>query len=213
MMTYKRLPGWLYLMTLLLLVGISGCKETPKQADTSRYAHGERFRLDDTVGHEIRSVNQNPPFAEQPTEELDSIHYQSVLVNGTLPLYTTTVEIYEAFGNPKEIKHVGLEDEGCGYHFNGELDIGYWPTVEVELKGKEAIISSVLFNSNTTVFLVTDKGTLRPGMTLQEVKKFYLIQILQMLRMRTRIKFNWCLLPGKVQKQMAELFWFLKMEN
>jgi len=101
------------------------------------------------------------------------IEWDSVRINGILPLITNTKDLYQLLGQPDSIVTPVYEDVSIAYFYNDKFKFAYFKDSEFEISGDSAVISYLNFEKQPGMVLNAGSLTLTHNTTLAELKKIF----------------------------------------
>ena len=102
------------------------------------------------------------------------IPFESLRLNGKLPMISSPKAVFDLMGQPDSIVPVDLDD-ACGYYLNldSNVKLAYVKGGRFEVRGDSAVLTSVLFKDLPGLFLKTPQIILSGKTTLEDIARLF----------------------------------------
>ncbi len=149
------------LQFLLVLCGFTSCRNaSTKDAIIDNKATNTTINIDTTVKQKFSAGN---------TEYID---FDSVRINGKLPLITKTTLLYKLLGKPDSIVVPNMDDI-CTSFYDKPFKQAYIKKSDIEIYGDTAVVTSINFESQFSLNLKTKTIRLNHNTTLLELQRLF----------------------------------------
>ncbi len=114
--------------------------------------------------------------AQVPALNEEYINWDSVRINGKLPMVTKTTALFNLIGKPDSITDPNMSDVCVSYYYK-DFKYAYLNNTKIEIYGDTAVVSSLDFRKGSELKLKTPTYTFDKNTSLESLEKFFPVSV------------------------------------